>query len=75
MAHKFLKNILLLFTYIRDKTRFLRRKRHSLKRKLIDLEKITRSMVKLQAWDMHQKLLTEPRYKDEKRLLNFGFKG
>ena len=64
MAFNFLKNILLAFTNIREKTRFLRRKPHSLKRKLIDLEKITRSMVKLHAWDMHQKLLTEPRYKD-----------
>ena len=75
MAHNLLKKTLLALTYIRDKTRPLRRKRHSLKRKLIDLEKITRSVVKLHAWDMHQKLLAKPRYKEEKRLLRFGFKG
>ena len=75
MIKKFFKNIFVPLQYIRDKTRPLRRKRHTLERKLIDLEKITMSMVKLHAWDMHQKLLTEPRYKDEKRLLNFGFKG
>lgn len=75
MIKKFFKNIFVPLQYIRNKTRPWRRKRHSLERKLIDLEKITMSMVKLHAWDMHQKLLTEPRYKGEKRLLNFGFKG
>ena len=75
MINNCLKTILSPFRYIRNITRPLRKQRHSLKRKLIDLEKITRSMVKLHAWDMHQKLLSEPRYKDEKRLLSFGFKG
>jgi len=75
MIKKFFKNIFVPLQYIRNKTRPWRRKRHALERKLIDLEKITRSMVKLHAWDMHQKLLTEPRYKDENRLLSFGFKG
>ena len=75
MIKKFFKNIFVPLQYIRNKTRPWRRKRHSLERKLIDLEKITMSMVKLHAWDVHQKLLTEPRYKDAKRLLNFGFKG
>ena len=75
MIKKFFKNTFTQLQYIRNKTRPWRRKRHSLERKLIDLEKITMSMVKLHAWDMHQRLLTETRYKDEKRLLNFGFKG
>ena len=74
MIKYFLKKIFIPFHYIRNKTRFWRRKRHALERKLTDLEKITQSMVKIFSWDIHQKILAEPRYMEAKRLLRSGFK-
>ena len=74
MIKYFFKNIFIPFQYIRNKTRFWRRKRHALERKLTDLEKITQSMVKVFSWDIHQKILAEPRYMEAKRLLRSGFK-
>ena len=38
------------------------------------MEKIMGSMVKLYSWDLMQKILDQPRYIEEKRLLRFGFK-
>ena len=32
------------------------------------------SMVKLYSWDLRKKILDQPRYMEEKRLLRFGFK-
>jgi len=40
----------------------------------LEVEKVTGSMVKLYAWDLRKKILSESRYIDEKRLLRFGFK-
>ena len=74
MTKKFFKNIFVPFQYIRSKTRPWRRRRRALERKLIDLEKITRSMVKVSSWNLHQKILAEPRYMEKKRLLRSGFK-
>ena len=74
MVKKFLKNALAPFQYIRRKTRPWRRRRHELERRLLEVEKVTRSMVHLYAWDLRQKVLAEPRYLEEKRLPRFGFK-
>jgi len=41
----------------------------------LEVEKITRSLVNLYAWDLRRKILAEPRYIEEKRLPRFGFKG
>jgi len=45
-----------------------------LERRLLEVEKIMGSMVKLYSWDLMQKILDQPRYIEEKRLLRFGFK-
>ena len=74
MTKKFLNNILALFKYIRKKTRPWRRRRRELESRLLQVEKITRSMVNLKAWDLSQRILSEPRYMEEKRLLRSGFK-
>ena len=74
MIKDFLKKVLHPLTYIRTKTRPFRRRRSGLKRRLLEVEKITRSMAKLSAWDLRMKILNEPRSMEEKRLLRFGFK-
>ena len=74
MVKKFLKNILTSFQYVRRKTRPWRRRRRGLERRLLEVEKITRAMVSLYAWDLRKKLLAESRYIEEKRLPRFGFK-
>ena len=74
MIKGFFKKALYPLSYLREKTRPLRRRRHELKRRLLEVEKITRSMVKLHAWDLRRKILNEPRNMEEKRLLRFGFK-
>jgi len=74
MIKSFLKKIFHPLNYIRVKTRPWRRRRHALERRLLEVEKITKSMVKLYAWDLRKKILSEPRYMEKKRLLRFGFK-
>lgn len=74
MIKGYLKKIFHLLNYIRVKTRPWRRRRHALERRLLEVEKIARSMVKLYAWDLRKKILSEPRYVEKKRLQRFGFK-
>ena len=74
MIKNFWKKALCSLIYIREKTRPLRRSRNELKRRLLEVEKTTRSMVKIYAWDLRRKILNEPRNMEEKRLLRFGFK-
>jgi len=74
MTKDFLKKLLYPLSYIRAKTRPLRRSRNGLKRRLLEVEKITGSLVKLYASDRIRKILDEPRSMEEKRLLKFGFK-
>ncbi len=74
MTKDFLKKLLYPLSYIRAKTRPLRRGRNGLKRRLLEVEKITGSLAKLYASDLIRKLLNEPRSMEEKRLLRFGFK-
>ena len=74
MIKIFMKKIFYPLNFIRTKTRPWRRRRHALERRLLEVEKITRSMVKLYAWDLRKKILSEPRYVEKKRLQRFGFK-
>ena len=74
MTKKFLENILAPFQYIRKKTRPWRKRRRRLEGMLLKVETNTRSIVNLYAWDLRQKILSEPRYMEGKRLLRFGFK-
>lgn len=74
MIKNFFKKISRPLNYIRLKTRPWRRKRHELERRLLEVEKIMGSMVKLYSWDLRKKILDQPRYMEEKRLLRFGFK-
>ena len=70
----FLKKLFYPLNYIRTKTRPWRRRRQALERRLLEVEKIIKSLVKLNAWSLRQKILSEPRYMEKKRLLRFGFK-
>ena len=74
MIKNLFKKISRPLNYIRLKTRPWRRKRHELERRLLEVEKIMGSMVKLYSWDLRKKILDQPRYMEEKRLLRFGFK-
>ena len=74
MTKDFLKKLLYPLSYIRTKTRPFRRGRNGLKRRLLEVEKITGSLVKLYASDHIRKILDEPRSMEEKRLLRFGRK-
>ena len=74
MNKNFIDKILSPLNYLRTKTRPWRRRRHALERRLLELEKVTESLIKLYAWDVREKILSESRYMEEKRLLKFGFK-
>ena len=74
MSLNIFKKVLSPIKFIQVKARSWRQRRRALERRLLEVEKITRSMVKLHAWDLRQKILGEPRYMEEKRLLRFGFK-
>ncbi|SVD92153.1 uncharacterized protein METZ01_LOCUS445007, partial [marine metagenome] len=62
------------FQFIRDKTRPWRRRSQELKKKLEELEKITRSLTEMFSWKLKAEILSQPRYTDDKRLLKYGFK-
>mgnify|MGYP001225992320 FL=1 len=62
------------FQFIKNKTRPWRRRRHELKDRLRHLEKIAKINTEISAWKVKTDILDQPRYKDDKRLLKYGFK-
>lgn len=62
------------FQFIKNKTRPWRRRRHELKDRLRHLEKIAKISTEISAWKVKTDILDQPRYKDDKRLLKYGFK-
>ena len=62
------------FQFIKNKTRPWRRRRHELKDRLRHLEKIAKTNTEISAWKVKTDILDQPRYKDDKRLLKYGFK-
>jgi len=63
-----------LFQFIRNKTRPWRRRRHEIKNRLKHLEEIAELNAEISAWKVKTDILNQPRYKDDKRLLKYGFK-
>ena len=63
-----------LFQFIRNKTRPWRRRRHEIKNRLKHLEEIGELNAEISAWKVKTDILNQPRYKDDKRLLKYGFK-
>ena len=62
------------FQFIRNKTRPWRRRRHEIKNRLKHLEEIAELNAEISAWKVKTDILNQPRYKDDKRLLKYGFK-
>ena len=62
------------FQFIKNKTRPWRRRRHELKDRLRHLEEIAKINTEISAWKVKTDILDQPRYKDDKRLLKYGFK-
>ena len=62
------------FQFIRNKTRPWRRRRHEIKNRLKHLEEIAELNAEISAWKVKTDILNRPRYKDDKRLLKYGFK-
>ena len=65
---------LIPFRFIKDKTRPWRRRRHEVKNRMKELEKISRLNAEISAWKVKNEILEQSRYKDDKRLLKYGFK-
>ena len=65
---------LALFRFVKDKTRPWRRRRHEIKNRMKELEKIARLNAEISAWKVKNEILEQSRYKDDKRLLKYGFK-
>ena len=65
---------LTLFRFAKDKTRPWRRRRHEVKNRMKELEKIARLNAEISAWKVKNEILEQSRYKDDKRLLKYGFK-
>ena len=63
-----------IFQFIRNKTRPWRRRRHEIKNRLKHLEEIAELNAEISAWKVKTDILNQPRYKDDKRLLKYGFK-
>ena len=62
------------FRFVKDKTRPWRRRRHEIKNRMKELEKIARLNAEISAWKVKNEILEQSRYKDDKRLLKYGFK-
>ena len=62
------------FHFVKDKTRPWRRRRHEIKNRMKELEKIARLNTEISAWKVKNEILEQSRYKDDKRLLKYGFK-
>ena len=62
------------FHFVKDKTRPWRRRRHEIKNRMKELEKIARLNAEISAWKVKNEILEQSRYKDDKRLLKYGFK-
>ena len=69
-----MKFFLAPFQFIRNKTRPWRRSRHEIKNRLKHLEEIAELNAEISAWKVKTDILDQPRYKDDKRLLKYGFK-
>ena len=69
-----MKFFLAPFQFIRNKTRPWRRRRHEIKNRLKHLEEIAELNAAISAWKVKTDILNQPRYKDDKRLLKYGFK-
>ena len=69
-----MKFFLAAFQFIRNKTRPWRRRRHEIKNRLKHLEEIAELNAEISAWKVKTDILNQPRYKDDKRLLKYGFK-
>jgi len=69
-----MKFFLAPFQFIRNKTRPWRRRRHEIKNRLKHLEEIVELNAEISAWKVKTDILNQPRYKDDKRLLKYGFK-
>tara|TARA_B100000749_G_scaffold72170_1_gene54246 strand:+ start:340 stop:1242 length:903 start_codon:yes stop_codon:yes gene_type:complete len=69
-----MKFFLTPFQFIRNKTRPWRRRRHEIKNRLKHLEEIAELNAEISAWKVKTDILNQPRYKDDKRLLKYGFK-
>ena len=62
------------FRIVKDKTRPWRRRRYEVNNRLKELEKLARLNAEISAWKIKNEILEQPRYKDDKRLLKYGFK-
>ena len=62
------------FRIVKDKTRPWRRRRYEINNRLKELEKLARLNGEISAWKIKNEILEQPRYKDDKRLLKYGFK-
>ena len=62
------------FRFVKDKTRPWRRRRYEIKNRMKELEKIARLNAEISAWKIKNEILEQSRYKDDKRLLKYGFK-
>ena len=66
------------FRFIKNKSRPWRRRwrgrRHEVKSRLKELEKIARLNTEISARKLKTEILQQPKYKDDKRLLKYGFK-
>ena len=69
-----MKFFLTPFQFIRNKTRPWRRRRHEIKNRLKHLEKLIGLNAEISAQKIKTDILDQPRYKDDKRLLKYGFK-
>jgi len=59
---------------LKNKLRQWRKRGERVDRFLVDVENKTRSILKLNAWELSRKFLNEPRSLENKRLLKYGFK-